>query len=82
LSAVLRGKTPRPLSFAYLGQGSGAMSVHNIDNKRKHRKIRCNSIEYDEGAQGYSESAYPWRSLRDLYQLGRARSNQEFYEGG
>src|SRR5258708_38557296 len=58
------------------------MSVHTIDNKRRHRKIRCNSIEYDEGTQGYSESAYLWRSPRDLYPLGRARSNQEFYEGG
>jgi hypothetical protein len=135
LSAVLRGKAPRPLSFAYLGQGI-ALGRHNAigfnnypDDKpfppyftgwlgyliregfvrllatavqhgaivwpgkgryehaqRRQqaiaRKIRCNSIEYDEGVQGYSESAYPWRSPGDLYTLGRARSNQEFYEGG
>jgi NADH dehydrogenase FAD-containing subunit len=100
LSATLSGKAPKPLSFAYLGQGialgrhnaigfnnypddkpfppyftgrlgyliregscdcwqlrysmaclcsqgSDAMSVHNIDNRRGQRKIRCNSIEYD-----------------------------------
>jgi len=23
----------------------------NVDNKQKQRKIRCNSIEYDKGAQ-------------------------------
>jgi len=42
---------PRYSMARLCGQGSGAMSVHNVDNKRKHRKIRCNSIEYDKGAQ-------------------------------
>src|ERR1051326_4806438 len=62
------------------GQGSGAMSAHSMYKEQKQRKMRGNSITYDEEAQRYSESAYSRLRNHDPSLAGR-RDRTRRYEG-
>ena len=58
------------------GKGRYERALHRQQAKAKKDALQL--IEYDEGTQGYSESAYPWLSHRNLYPGTRETRTRSF----